>query len=151
MNIVLLYGTETGNAELLCDDLQDALADAHEVEIINLDDTSPDALDPSRYHIFVSSTYGEGDVPQSAVTFYKALTETPPDLSALRFSIFGLGDSAYQETFANGSKRLMDALIAAGARQIGRRAIHDASGTEAPEDIAIPWAKERVAEAEAVF
>lgn len=150
MDITLLFGTETGNAELICDDLQEHLEADHDIEIANLEDTDPANLDFDRFHIFVCSTYGEGDLPQSALPFVEKLAETKPDLSGLRFSMFGLGDMTYEDTFANGSVRLTDALTQANATPLGPRGIHDASGLEDAIDIALPWALERISEAEAL-
>ena len=62
--------------------------------------------------------------------------------------MFGLGDSAYDETFANGSAVLINALNAAKAQQIGERGVHDASGLEDAIDLALPWAAGVIAEAE---
>ena len=67
MQIYLLFGTETGNAEMLCDDLQEQLEADHDIDIANLEEVEPEDLDTSRFHIFVCSTYGEGELPQSAI------------------------------------------------------------------------------------
>ena len=147
MEVSLLFGTETGNAEMLCDDLQEQLEGDYNFEIANLEDVEPHELDTNRFHIFVCSTYGEGELPQSAIPFVDKLRATEPDLSALRFAIFGLGDTVYEETFANGSVVLMEALIRAKATVIGERGIHDASGRTDAIDIALPWAKDRLSEA----
>ncbi|MCV6597926.1 MAG: flavodoxin domain-containing protein [Mangrovicoccus sp.] len=147
MKISLLYGTETGNAELLCEELQEALSDGHEVDVANLEDVSPDALSAEAFYVFVCSTYGEGELPSSAIDFFTALTEEKPDLSGIRFAVFGLGDTTYDETFNNGSTILADSLVAANAQQIGPRGVHDASGDEDAESIALPWLQERLAEA----
>ena len=85
--------------------------------------------------------------PPPAIPFVDKLRATEPDLSALRFAIFGLGDTVYEETFANGSIVLMEALIRAKATVIGERGIHDASGLTDAIDIALPWAKDRLSEA----
>lgn len=151
MQISLMFGTETGNAEMLCDDIQDHLEGEHEVDVADLQNVDPSTLDTARFHIFVCSTYGEGDLPQSALPFAEKLASDQPDLSDLKFSVFGLGDSAYEETFANGSNVLIEALTKAGGTMIGPKGIHDASGLEDAEDIALPWASERLAEASAFF
>jgi len=141
MNITLLYGTETGNAELLCEDIAAELSAAHEVDIANLEDTDPTALDLSRFHIVVCSTYGEGDLPASALPFAETLAASGHDLSGLRFAVFGLGDMTYAETFANGSNRMAALLTAHGAQMFGARGTHDASSGDAPEDVALPWVR----------
>jgi len=141
MKISVLYGTETGNAEMLAEDIQTALEDDHDVSCRNLADIDPAGLSGEEFLILVCSTYGEGDLPASAQPFAKRLDEGNFDLSAVRFAIFGLGDSEYEETFTHGSLKLSQRLQAQGAVQIGDRLTHDASQGEMPEDIAVPWAK----------
>ena len=117
MDVTILYGTETGNAEMLAEDIQSALEDAgHDVVVENLSDVSPDALDKSRLHLVVCSTYGDGELPASAQPFGEAM-KSEPDLSGLHFGIFGMGDSEY-DTYNLGSKLIEDMLIAAGAQRI---------------------------------
>ncbi|MEO0388703.1 MAG: flavodoxin domain-containing protein [Pseudomonadota bacterium] len=149
MKVTLLFGTESGNAELLCEDLGDALAGDHDVAVANLSDSDPATLDHARFHIVVCSTYGAGELPDSAQEFFAKLDAEKPDLTGLRFAIFGLGDRSYGETFANGSQIAMTKLEAAGAARIGPRGLHDASGIVPAEEIALPWALERLKEASA--
>ncbi|MEM9141024.1 MAG: flavodoxin domain-containing protein [Pseudomonadota bacterium] len=151
MKIALLYGTETGNAEILCEDIESNLSADHEVTVTNMEDTEPGALNGDAFHIFVCSTYGEGELPQSAIEFVDTMKADQTDLSAVSFSIFGLGDTSYDDTYNQGSQVLMDALLAAKAKMIGPRGIHDASGFDAPEEVAMPWVEERITEAAKIF
>ncbi len=139
MQIGIYYGSETGNAEMLCEDIEAELGADYACEIAPLSEVDPAALDPARFYIFVTSTYGNGDLPTTALPFEEALQEGQPDLTGLRFAIFGLGDMVFAETFNHGSKKLAEMLVARGARQIGERGLHDASSFEMPEDIALPW------------
>ncbi|WP_136442553.1 flavodoxin domain-containing protein [Pacificoceanicola onchidii] len=139
MKIHFLYGTETGNSEILCDDMQDELGADVTSRISDMGTVDPADLDPEEFHIVVTSTYGNGDLPSTAVSFSDALAETKPDLSGIRFAIFGLGDMVFAETFAQGSKTLMEQLLACKAEQVGERGIFDASGADMPEDIGVPW------------
>ena len=51
----------------------------------------------------------------------------------------------FEDTFAHGSERLMTRLLACNARMVGERGLHDASGPDMPEDIAVPWAHDILA------
>lgn len=147
MKITVLYGTESGNAELLSEDIEAALSGPHEVETGNLEDVAPDSLSAERFYIFVCSTYGEGDLPASAMPFAEALEDDAPDLSHVRYAIFGLGDMNYPETYNQGSAKLAALLEAGKATMIGERGLHDAASGEPPEDVAIPWAEGCIARA----
>ena len=139
MKLALLYGTETGNAEMLCEDIEAELGAGFECQIEDLGKVDPMGLDPEQFYIFVTSTYGNGDLPQTAAPFADKMAEEKPDLTGIRFAIFGLGDMVFAQTFAHGSKILMELLIERGAEMVGERGIHDASSAELPEDIALPW------------
>ncbi|MAM63177.1 flavodoxin domain-containing protein [Maritimibacter sp. UBA3975] len=148
MNISILYGTETGNAEMLAEDIQSELEGDHDVSCQNLSDVDPMSLVPEHLYLLVCSTYGDGELPASAQPFAEAMEAAKPDLSAIHFAIFGMGDSEYDETFNHGPKRLAELMLAHGATQIGERVAHDASGPEMAEDLAFPWAEEIISQAE---
>ena len=139
MNISLLYGTESGNSEMLCDDLKDELDAAHDVEIVSFADLSPNDLHSSKLYIMITSTHGNGDLPAAAAQFADSLETGKPDLAGISFAIFGLGDRVFEETFNQGSERLMNCMLEQQATQIGERGLHDASTGEMPEAIALPW------------
>lgn len=146
MNIHFLYGTETGSAEMLCEDLELELGEAVSSTIDNMGEVDPASLDGDTFYVFVTSTYGTGDLPMAAQPFYDKLESEKPDLSKVRFAIFGLGDMVFAETFAFGSRILMEKLIEQGAVMVGDRGIHDASSADLPEDVAGPWLKSIVGE-----
>lgn len=138
MNIHFLYGTETGTSEMLCEDIRDDLD--LQCEITSMGDFDASTLDGDTFYIFVTSTYGTGDLPMTAQPFYDAIASNKPDLSHVNFAVFGLGDMVFADTFAFGSKILMELLVDRGAKMVGERGIHDASSADMPEDIAVPWA-----------
>jgi MioC protein len=147
MKIAVLYGTETGNAEMLAEDLAGELDGDHEVTCANLSNVDPAGFDPGTFYILVSSTYGDGDLPASAQPFAKAMEAKAPDLSGIHFAIFGLGDSEYHETFNGGGEKLAALMASRGAVQVGERVTHDASGSDMAEDLAFPWARAVIAQA----
>jgi MioC protein len=89
--------------------------------------------------LIVTSTYGQGDVPDNAKSFYEDLKAKRPNLSRVRYGVFGLGDRTYAETFNFGGKRFDDLLGELGAQRIGERVQHDASSGVLPEEMAVEW------------
>ncbi len=73
MNITSLYGTETGNAEMLAEDIAGELESGHEVNVANLSDFDPAGFDQGRFYLMVCSTYGDGELLGSAQPFAKAM------------------------------------------------------------------------------
>ncbi|MCZ0927582.1 cytochrome P450 [Halomonas janggokensis] len=141
LTISILFGTESGNAELVAEELEHSLDGRCAVSVADLADTDPPSLDPERFYLIVCSTYGDGEVPSGARGFYQALRDDAPDLGGIRFASLGLGDSSYARTYSRGSERLTEALIACGATQIGEYGRHDASGALAASDVALDWAE----------
>ena len=138
MKIKILYGTETGNAEMVADDIVDALNGHYEAEYQDMADFSAADITADEFYILVCSTYGNGELPNTAQPLYDALTEEKPNLSNIRFAAFGLGDSFY-ETFNKGCAMMADKLKELGAEEIGQPGCHDASSGELPGDVAIEW------------
>ncbi len=142
MQIHFLYGTETGTAEFLCDDLTDALPDDYDCTVTSMENVDPASLDADTFYVLVSATFGSGDLPGTAQPFFDALEDRKPDLSHVRFAVFGLGDRTFAETFNFGSKKLMEQMLACKAQMIGERGIFDASSRDMPEEVAVPWLKD---------
>ena len=135
--VTVLFGTESGGAEMVADDLRRSLGD--DAEVRDLADPRPEDLDPARTHVVVCATYGDGEVPTSARPFHRALVERRPDLSGLRYAVFGMGDRSYTRTYSRGSELVDEALAACGARRFGEYGRHDAGGPVEAADAALEW------------
>ncbi|MET8977973.1 flavodoxin domain-containing protein [Streptomyces sp. NPDC004539] len=141
----VLFGTESGNAEMVADDIAAAFGDqGFETVTAELTDVGVSDLAAMEIAVFVSSTYGEGGLPETAAPFYDALMAERPDLTGVRFAAFGLGDSVY-ETFNHAIDTLRGALLELGAEQIGTTARHDAASTTPATDLAGTWAGDLLA------
>ena len=144
----ILFGTETGNSEMVADEIASALdplgvtSEVHSMAEYPVTDLPDQSL-----VILITSTYGEGDLPDTAIPFFEALSATKPDLSTTRFAAFGLGDSSY-ETYNNGIATLISAVTDLGATQIGDTGKHDAESGLDPCDTATDWARQTFANAE---
>jgi MioC protein len=146
MKITILVGTMTGTAQLCAQEMELALDDG-ETEVATLMMDGLDAAVFSRESVFLicTSTYGQGDVPDNARALYESLKEARPDLSQVRYGVFGLGDRTYAETFNFGGKRFDDILTELGARRVGERHMHDASSGVLPEETALDWCQQWLA------
>ncbi|MEE3851221.1 flavodoxin family protein [Gordonia sp. LSe1-13] len=141
MSVVILYGTETGNCELVADAIADVLASDHDPSIYDMSEFAVEDLDPADFLVVVCSTYGEGELPTGAEPFAEELDDVDPDLSGLRFAVFGLGDTVYGETFNRGGEIIAGMLAKRGATQIGEHARHDNSSAVKPAKQAAEWAE----------
>ncbi|ART72993.1 nitric oxide synthase [Mycobacterium dioxanotrophicus] len=137
--VTILYGTESGNSEMVADDVCTALERTGiKSEVFDMETYDVADLGARKLVIVVSSTYGEGDLPQTALPFFDTLNEVRPDLSSTRFAAFGLGDSTY-ETYNRGIARLVAAFTDLGATQVAETGYHDADSGLDPSEVAADW------------
>lgn len=140
MKFTVLYGTESGNSELVAEDLAEKLREEHDdVEIFDLQNFEPADFSADRFYFVVCSTHGDGELPNSAVPFVEAFDAQLPDLSGVRYAMFGLGDTYYEATYSQGSEHIDRRLTAQGAERVGEYGRHDASGWDLPSDVALEW------------
>jgi MioC protein len=143
--ITILIGTMTGTAQLCAQEMELALGDGEtRVEALLMDNLDASVFDREGVFLICTSTYGQGDVPDNARALYEDLQRKRPDLSKLRYGVFGLGDRTYAETFNYGGKRFDDILTELGASRVGERYKHDASSGVLPEEMAVEWCQDWV-------
>jgi sulfite reductase (NADPH) flavoprotein alpha-component len=96
-NVTILYASQTGNAAAVAQKLHDQLANnSVPVTLTNMLDYRPKNLKKETHLIIVASTYGDGEAPDEALSFYKTIMgDKAPNLCHLSYSIFSLGDSTY--------------------------------------------------------
>lgn len=138
MKILILVASMTGTAEMIAEDIRDAHPQ-HQWTILMAERATAAALEGVTDLLIVSSTYGQGEIPDPAKPLYAALEAARPDLSRVRYGVVALGDSNYPATFANGG-RLWDALLArSGAHALAELVTLDASGADDMSAAAVHW------------
>lgn len=140
MNITVLYGTESGNSELIAQDLATKLGeDGHEADVFDLQNFDPAGITAERLYLVVCSTHGEGELPNTALPFFERFSTFDGDLTGVRYAMFGLGDTFYEETYSQGSEIIDKRFAELGATRIGEYGRHDASSWDLPSDVALEW------------
>ena len=138
-SILILVGTESGNAQMVADALQPVLASAgHAVDVTDKAATAAD-LQAHDVLLAVCATHGSGDIPTNILPLVEALDRDKPDLSGHRYGVIALGDMTYQDTFCGGGKKVDQALERRGARKVGDRLEIDASEQPLPDEEALTW------------
>ncbi|WP_192813747.1 cytochrome P450 [Microbacterium yannicii] len=143
--IVVLYGTESGNAETIADVLVEEFSDDLKIRAIDMTDATAADLRPGNLTLVICSTHGEGAMPSSAKPFAALLDAEQPDLTDIRYAMFGLGDSSY-EFYSRGSEHIDARLAALGATRVADYGRHDAVDGTLPNDRVLEWARVVVAD-----
>ena len=96
--ITILYGSHTGNCQSLAESFFERLEnEKYHVTLSSLDDFKPKALKKVEDLLLITSTHGDGDPPDNALSFYDFIqSKRAPKVGELRFSVLSLGDSSYE-------------------------------------------------------
>jgi sulfite reductase (NADPH) flavoprotein alpha-component len=115
----ILYGSQTGNSESLANDAA-ACAKSHGLQPVvkSMDEVEIAQLVKMDYLLIVTSTYGEGDMPDNAEMLWEAASsDDAPRLENLKYSILALGDTSY-DLFCQAGIDWDNRLEALGAERI---------------------------------
>ena len=97
-DILILFGTQTGTAEDLAEQLGDGLMVndiSHRIE--NMFDITLEVVKSYQHIFMIVSTWGEGDPPDDAEALYEELKRASSEaLKGSNFAVFGLGDTGYE-------------------------------------------------------
>lgn len=138
----IYFGTESGNSEMAADDIAAVMKQHGRLaRVVPMEEADVAELAAQDFVVVVTSTYGEGELPETTQPFFDAMQASRPDLSGLRFAAFGLGDSTY-ETYGNGIDTVCKLMKELGAQQIGETGRHDAAKSETLSNVALRWTQD---------
>ena len=121
-SLLLIFGTETGNAEELAEDAAN-MAKGFDLEatVMDMEDIEPDDISTSKRLIVVCSTWGEGEQPVNAQDLYDAVEETEEaSMEGVNFAVLALGDTAF-ELFCESGKEWDKILEEKGGNRVNDR------------------------------
>ena len=121
-SLLLIFGTETGNAEELAEDAAN-MAKGFDLEatVMDMEDIEPDDISTSKRLIVVCSTWGEGEQPVNAQDLYDAVEETEEgSMEGVNFAVLALGDTAF-ELFCESGKEWDTILEEKGGNRVNDR------------------------------
>lgn len=129
--LVVLFGTESGNSENLADRaVKEARKRGFQAEMKNMSEISAGSLAKVSQLLVIVSTWGDGEPPETAASFYKDLMAAETSLGGLSFSVCALGDTSY-EKFCQTGRDIDDKLAKLGAKRVADRQDCDVDYEEA--------------------
>jgi sulfite reductase (NADPH) flavoprotein alpha-component len=121
--LTILYASQTGTAESLAKKAAKAAASrGFAPAVLDVASVSAEALQTHANLLFITSTYGDGEPPDSAKALHTALAaDTAPALAPVRYSVCALGDTNYT-LFCQAGKDFDTYLEKRGATRVHPRA-----------------------------
>jgi flavodoxin len=117
-DVVVLWGSESGNAEGLAEMAESRLNEAGiKAQAVDMGHVKLPQLQACKNILLLTSTWGDGDPPSNAIDLWEAFQKEKVDLSNTRFSVLALGDTAYTQ-FCKCGKDFDEFLEAQGAKRI---------------------------------
>ncbi|MBO1255854.1 sulfite reductase flavoprotein subunit alpha [Alteromonas sp. 5E99-2] len=150
--LTIIYGTQTGNAEQVSEQIAEQAATIGlSAKVQDMDDVDIQQLAKEERLLVVTSTYGEGEMPDNALALWEAMeADDAPEFTSTFFSVLALGDTNYDGFCVAG--KLWDArLEALGATRIGERVDCDVEYESAAQewmDKVIPTIAEKGSESQ---
>ena len=114
MKIKLIYGSDTGNTELIAEDIKNLW---DEVEVTTVDDLSSDHWNHDKFILGIPTWY-DGELQSDWEDYFEEFKTI--DFTDKTVAIFGLGDQlGYDEWFCDGIGILAEVIIENGGKVIG--------------------------------
>ncbi|VAH57146.1 unnamed protein product [Triticum turgidum subsp. durum] len=142
--LLVLYASQTGHAEEAAGRVgrEAERGGCPAVHVLSMDSFDPSRLPGERSVIFVVSTAGQGEPPDSMKGFWRYLLKKnldAPWLQGLRYAVFGLGDSGYLQTYNVAAMKLRKRLSQLGAKSIIGIGLGDEQASSGYEKALGPW------------
>ena len=110
MILDILYATQTGNAETVAKKLQLlAKNQGFHVNLVEMNYHNINTFRQLRNVAIVTSTYGNGEVPDMGIDFWEELKSSKVEMTNLRYGLIALGDKSH-EIFCGAGKAISKKL-----------------------------------------
>ena len=110
MNLNILYATVSGNAEMVAKKMKNlALERNLKVSLKEMNDYTLKTFNRLDNIVIITSTYGDGDVPEMGADFWEELKNSDVKLPNMKYGLIALGDRSH-EHFCGAGKQVSKKL-----------------------------------------
>tara|TARA_Y100001958_G_C21176369_1_gene507096 strand:- start:225 stop:821 length:597 start_codon:yes stop_codon:yes gene_type:complete len=118
MKLEIIYATTTGNAEMVAKKLLHLANDqGFDAKMDEMNNYSVKKFSELKNVAIITSTYGNGDVPEMGIEFWNDLQKTTLKLTGQKYGLIALGDKSH-EIFCGGGKKISSRLDELGSKKI---------------------------------
>ena len=97
-SLTILFGSQTGNAAGLAEKTAKMATNyGLEASVVDMDGFDKANLANIKRLLVITSTWGEGEMPDNAEALWQSVQSDAPALAAMHFSVCAIGDTSYDE------------------------------------------------------
>jgi len=143
--VIVLYASQSGNAQLIAETLQLKLGEANiTADLKSCEQIKLKQLKDYSLLFIIAATHGEGEAPDNSIDFLELLhSKKAPALAQLQHAVLALGDSSY-EFFCQTGKDFEQALLNLNSTKLFQRTDCDVDFEEQADQ----WIKDVVSKLE---
>lgn len=135
----IFVGTMYGNALLVAEEAEAILkGQGHSATVFEDADLADWQRYQDKYVLVITSTTGQGDLPDSIAPLFHAIKDTLGLQAELCYGVIALGDSTYTN-FCGAGKQFDALLQEQHAQRVGEVLLIDATENPEPEGESNPW------------
>ena len=133
-SLTILFGSQTGNAAGLAEKTAKLASNyGLNANVVDMDGYDKANLASIKRLLIITSTWGEGEMPDNAEDLWQSVQSDAPGLSAMHYSVCAIGDTSYDE-FCKAGTDWDDKLSSLGAHSVQPIQLCDVDFDE-------PWTK----------
>jgi flavodoxin/succinate dehydrogenase/fumarate reductase-like Fe-S protein/ferredoxin len=97
-SLTILFGSQTGNAAGLAEKTAKMATNyGLEASVVDMDGYDKSNLANIKRLLVITSTWGEGEMPDNAEVLWQSVQSDAPALAAMHYSVCAIGDTSYDE------------------------------------------------------
>jgi flavodoxin/succinate dehydrogenase/fumarate reductase-like Fe-S protein len=117
-SLTILFGSQTGNAAGLAEKTAKIASNyGLNANVVDMDGYDKANFASTKRLLIITSTWGEGEMPDNAEDLWQSVQSDAPGLSAMHYSVCAIGDTSYDE-FCKAGTDWDDKLSSLGAHSV---------------------------------